>query len=45
MKRRSVQARKLRDRRAGQSPYQKYSKTPYKYQWQSPAKRKNQATV
>ena len=31
MKRRSVIARKLRDRRAGQSCYQKYSKRPFKY--------------
>ncbi|KKL89016.1 hypothetical protein LCGC14_1918900 [marine sediment metagenome] len=31
MKRRSHQSKKLRDRRAGQSPYQRYGKRPYKY--------------
>ena len=40
MKRRSVISRKLRDRRSGQSCYQKYSKTPYKYKWQAPWKNK-----
>ena len=41
MKRRSVQQRKLRDRRSGQSTYQKYKKSPYKYQWQAPWKKKD----
>ncbi len=43
MKRRSVHQRKLRDRRGPgiQSPYQKYNKVPYRYQWQAPWKRKN----
>ena len=31
MKRRSVIARKLRDRRSGQSPYNRHKKTPFKY--------------
>lgn len=32
MKRRhSAQPRKLRDRRSGQSPWRRHSKTPYKY--------------
>ena len=39
MKRRSVQQRKLRDRRSGQSCYAKYAKTPYKYRWQAPWKK------
>lgn len=30
-KRRSIIARKLRDRRSGRSPYAKYGKIPYKY--------------
>jgi hypothetical protein len=41
MKRRSVIARKLRDRRAGQSCYQKYQKRPYRYSWFAPWKRKS----
>jgi hypothetical protein len=41
MKRRSTIARKLRDRRSGQSCYQKYGKREYRYQWQAPWKRKN----
>ncbi len=39
MKRRSVLARKLRDRRSGVSPYQKYQKRPYRYTWQAPWRR------
>lgn len=36
MKRRTTLALKprLRDRRAGRSPYAKYKKRPYKYPWQ-----------
>ena len=30
-KRRSIQPKKLRDRRSGRSPYRKYQKIPYKY--------------
>lgn len=41
MKRRSVQQRKLRDRRSGQSPYRKYDKRPHRYQWQAPWKNRN----
>lgn len=38
MKRRSIQAKKLRDRRTGQSPYQKYQKAPYDYRFKRPKK-------
>jgi len=31
MKRRSLQSKKLRDRKTGQSPYRKYGKREYKY--------------
>lgn len=39
MKRRSVIARRLRDRRQGQSCWQKYKKAAYRYQWSAPWKR------
>ena len=43
MKRRSVTARKLRDRRGAglQSPYAKYDKVPYRYSWQAPWRTSN----
>lgn len=31
MKRRTLQAKKLRDRRTGTSPYRKYQKTEHRY--------------
>lgn len=39
MKRRSVQARKRRDRKSGEKSYK--GKVPYLYQWQAPWKRKS----
>jgi hypothetical protein len=38
MKRRAIQSRKRRDRKTGQSPYQKYHKTPYVYSWERKGK-------
>jgi hypothetical protein len=32
MKRRTAQSKKRRDRKSGESPYQKYGKVPYKYE-------------
>ena len=38
MKRRSYISRKLRDRRAGKSPYARYNKSPYKYSFKKAKK-------
>lgn len=45
MKRRSVIARRLRNRRQGQSCWQKYQKVAFKYEWQAPWKRTKRPVV